>query len=793
MRIEITRTEQEARRLHLSAWFVLVGGLLLSVAAWWQASAPDGLTFQHAATALLVSGAAGSIVLWWLLRLWAQRHLQTASLADALHQQALDSEARLRAVLDHTDEGILTVSTTGDILSVNQAVCRIFGLTAADLRHAHLSKLLPGAAANGSHQDLATFLHLQHMDLNGIGRRTEGRRASGHLFPLGLSVNAMNWQGQAQYLCMLRDLSTQDATERAIIAAQRQLNEVDEMRRIIVHNAPYAVFVLNRQGTFQTVNPAGERLLGCAAQDLIGRSNTQRFFEPTQVAERAHLLALRLNQPVADLDVVAHLAQESAGLPTEWRMVRSDGTSLMAEILVTELINEYGARTGYLLMAHDVTARHEAEHQLQHMALHDALTSLPNRNMLQEQLKACLNIAQREQGHMAMMFIDLDRFKKINDSLGHHIGDSVLIEISRRLRAAMRTSDIVARLGGDEFVVLLPRIQAQADGELVAAKVHEVFNAPVQIGEHELRVTPSIGLALYPEHGTDPVTLMRHADLAMYQAKSDGRNRIQIYSERMASPSPDTLLLENELYHALDRDELRLHFQPQFDCASGRITGAEALLRWEHQGRLIAPSDFIPLAEESGLIVPMGEWVLRRACTIAHRWRQDTGVPLRIAVNLSAVQLDRLDIVSTVSQVLKETGLHPTALELEITESVVVRESLRAADVLRQLRALGVGIAIDDFGVGYSSFAYLRELPVDRFKLDRSFMTGVPQSHGDSRLVAALIAMGHRLEVGIVAEGVETAEQATFLRDHGCDEAQGYHLGRPLQESDFETLLNGLC
>ena len=792
MRIETTRTEQEARRLHFSAWVVLAGGLSLSVTAWWQARVPDGIAVQPAATALLVSGAAGSILLWWLLRRWAQRHLQSAGLAEALQQQALDSEARLRAVLDHTDEGIITLSTTGDILSVNQAVSRIFGHPAADLRHAHLSKLLPGAAPHGSHQDLATFLHLQHMDPNGVGHRTEGRRVSGQLFPLGLSVNAMNWQGQTQYLCMVRDLSTQDATERAIIAAQRQLNEVDEMRRIIVHNAPYAVFVLNRQGTFQTVNPAGERLLGCAAQDLIGRSNTQRFFEPTQVAERAHLLALRLNQPVSDLDVVAHLAQEAAGLPTEWRMVRSDGTSLMAEILVTELSNEYGARTGFLLMAHDVTARHEAEHQLQHMALHDALTSLPNRNMLQEQLKACLNIAQREQGHLALMFIDLDRFKKINDSLGHHIGDSVLIEISRRLRAAMRTSDIVARLGGDEFVVLLPRIQAQADGELVAAKVHEVFNAPVQIGEHELRVTPSIGLALYPEHGTDPVTLMRHADLAMYQAKSDGRNRIQIYSERMTSPSPDTLLLENELYHALDRKELRLHYQPQFDCVSGRITGAEALLRWEHQGRLIPPSDFIPLAEESGLIVPMGEWVLRQACTVAHRWRQDSGVPLRMAVNLSAVQLDRLDIVGTVSRVLQETGLHPTALELEITESVVVRESLRAADVLRQLRDLGVGIAIDDFGVGYSSFAYLRELPVDRFKLDRSFLTSVPQSHGDSRLVAALIAMGHRLEVGIVAEGVETAEQALFLRDHGCDEAQGYHLGRPVPESDFEALLNSL-
>ena len=787
MQTEATPHPHEARRLNFSAWVVLVGGLSLNLGAWCLAGAPARVPWPL--TAMLLSGAVGSVLLWWLLRQWAQRYQHCTTLSSHWHQQALDAETKLQAVLSHTEDGVLTVSPSGAILSLNDAACRIFGYTEVQLHHAPLSQLLPHAAPNGSHQDLDTFLH---RGLDGVSRRTEGRRANGQLFAVGLSVKAVNWGGQVQHQCLLRDLSTQDASEQAAVEAQRQLNDVDEMRRIIVHNAPYAVFVLNRQGIFQTVNPAGERLLGCAAHDLIGRSNTQRFIDPTQVAERAHLLALRLNQPISDLDVVGHLAQESPGLPTEWRMVRSDGRSLMAEIQVTELCNDYGARTGYLLMAHDVTARHEAEHQLQHMALHDALTTLPNRNMLQEQLKACLSIAQREQGHMAMMFIDLDRFKKINDTLGHHVGDSVLVEISRRLRAAMRASDIVARLGGDEFVVLLPRIQAQADGELVAAKVMEVFNAPVQVGGHELRVTPSIGLALYPQHGSDPVTLMRHADLAMYQAKSDGRNRIQIYSELMASPSPDTLVLENDLYHALERDELRLHYQPQFDCASGRITGAEALLRWEHQGRLIPPADFIPQAEESGLIVPMGEWVLRRACTVAHRWRQETGMALRIAVNLSAVQLDHPHIVNTVSQVLLDTGLHPTALELEITESVVVRESLRAADVLRQLRALGVGIAIDDFGVGYSSFSYLRELPVDRFKLDRSFLTNVPKSNGDSRLVSALIAMGHSLEVGIVAEGVETAEQALFLRDHGCDEAQGYHLGRPLKENDFEALLNSL-
>jgi len=742
---------------------------------------------------LLLGGSLASLFLWGALRGAANRHGLAAAMAMDLSQKARDSERQLRSVLDNTIDGILTLTPSGDILSVNHAVCLMFGREAADMIGQHLSMLLPSASSEQQGQRIDTFLQAQQVGLDGIGRRTEGVRANGLRFPLDMAVSSMELNGQKQYIGVLRDLSAQESAERAIFEAQRQLNEVDEMRRVIVHNAPYAIFVLNAQGIIQTVNPAGERLVGYKARELVGRSTTQRFFDADQVTERARMLAMRLNESVHELDVLTHLAHESPGLPSEWSMRRADGSFLVAEITVTELRNEYDQLTGYLAMAYDVTSRRDAEHQLQHMALHDALTSLPNRNMLQEQLKACMSQAERHGHHMAMMFLDLDRFKKINDGLGHHVGDSVLIEIARRLRAGMRTSDIVARLGGDEFVILLPQISAEGDGERVAQKVLDLFNEPLHIGAHELRVTPSIGMAIYPEHGADTITLMRHADLAMYQAKSQGRNRVQVYSDKMRSPSAETLVLENDLYKALERNELRLHFQPQYDCASGRITGAEALLRWEHGGKLVPPSDFIPLAEETGLIVAMGEWVLRRACVMAQQWRERSGWPLRVAVNLSAVQLDQSDVPALVARVLQETGLPPTALELEITESVVVRESLRAADILTQLRAVGVSIAIDDFGVGYSSFAYLRELPVDRLKLDRSFLTSVPESPGDSRLVAALIAMGHRLEVGIVAEGVETHEQAAFLVAHGCDEAQGYYLARPMKEEAFETLLMAHC
>lgn len=737
--------------------------------------------------ALLFGGLASSLALFLALRNAATKHQAAADMALELSNKARHSEAHLRSVLDHTIDGIMTLSTSGHLLSVNKAMSAIFGYARSDMIGRHLSLLVPAAARHAV--DMDTYLLNQRVGLDGVGQHTEGRRITGEPFPLDLSVGTMEAGGERVYIVILRDLSAQKTIERAMHEAQRQLNEVDEMRRVIVHNAPYAIILLNTQGIIQAINPAGESLLGYPAKQLIGRSTTQRFFSPEQVAARAHMLSMRLNQPVDELHVLTHLAEASPGVPTEWHLIRADGEPLVAEILVNVLTDEAGNQSGYLAMAHDVTQRRQAEDQLQHVALHDALTALPNRNMLQEQLKTSLLHAEHGGLNMAMMFLDLDRFKKINDTLGHHIGDSVLIEVARRLRSAMRTSDIVARLGGDEFVVLLPRIAEVEDGERVARKVLDLFLEPLRVGPHELRVTPSIGLALYPQHGHDPVTLMRHADLAMYQAKNAGRNRIQTYSDQMESPTPESLVLENDLYKALERDELRLHFQPQFDCANGAITGVEALLRWEHGGKLVPPADFIPLAEETGLIVSIGEWVLRRACHMAQQWRERTGWPLRVAVNLSAVQLEQADIIDVVASALSDTGLPPTALELEITESVVVRESLRAADVLNQFRKLGTSIAIDDFGVGYSSFAYLRELPVDRFKLDRSFLSAIPQSEADARIASALIAMAHRLEVGIVAEGVETAEQAAFLKDHGCDESQGYYLGRPMPESRFEALL----
>jgi diguanylate cyclase (GGDEF)-like protein/PAS domain S-box-containing protein len=735
--------------------------------------------------AVLGAGLAATLAVFGGLLSVSGRYRRAAHMAEQMSRQARDSQARLAAVIDHTVDGILTLDARGTILRANPPAGQMFGCTAAELIGMPLGALIPGMGGDAAQGALAR--HIAAVAAGGSGsREVRGVKPDGTGFPLELALSQVDLGTERLLVGILRDLSSQRAAETAFEEARRQLERVDEMRRVIVHHAPYGIAVLSPGGRVLSLNPAAERLLGHRAEQVIGRLTPQDFIDPLELAERTAQLAARVGAALTPAEALARHALLVGG-PTEWTLVRPDGSRIVAEISITPLRNDGGEITSYLAMAQDVTGRRQAETQLQHLARHDALTGLPNRSWLQEQLKSALAQAQRAGSTLALLFIDLDRFKKINDSLGHHVGDGALIEVARRLTEALRSSDLVARLGGDEFVVLLPQLAHAGDVEDVAGKLVERLRFPLQVGPHELRVTPSIGVAVYPEHGLDAETLMRHADQAMYRVKTQGRNAWGTFSAELDRSGAEALRLENDLYRALPRGELLLHYQPQFDCASGALSGAEALVRWRRGGspQLVSPAEFIPIAEETGLIVEIGEWVLLQACQQAQQWRTDTGCDLRIGVNLSARQLDQVDVVDMVARALAQTGLPPAALELEITESVIVRESLRAAATLARLRTLGVKVAIDDFGVGYSSFAYLRELPVDRFKVDRSFLVAVPQSEADCRLAAALIAMAHRLQVGIVAEGVETVEQLAFLRQHGCDVAQGYHLGRPVDAERF--------
>jgi diguanylate cyclase (GGDEF)-like protein/PAS domain S-box-containing protein len=438
--------------------------------------------------------------------------------------------------------------------------------------------------------------------------------------------------------------------------------------------------------------------------------------------------------------------------------------------------------------------RKQAEEALQFVAKHDALTALPNRIMFHDRLELAVARAKRNGRRLAVMFIDMDRFKIINDTLGHEAGDTLLREVAKRLTGTLRTSDTVARLGGDEFVVLIEDVSDPVYLGTIAQKLIDALAASFLLSGQEYHVTASIGISTYPDDSEDIQTLLKNADIAMYRAKEQGRNAFQFYSAQMNVHSIERLTLESSLRRALERNELVLHYQPRIEFRSGRITGVEALVRWQHpELGLVPPGKFITLAEETGLIVPIGEWVLHAACAQYRAWEQVGLGHLRVAVNLSPRQFQQGDLLKSVARVLAQTGCSAKSMEFEITEGMVMRNPESAVTLLQQLKDMGIHISIDDFGTGYSSLAYLKRFPIDSLKIDRSFVTDVPQDTGDVAINVAIIAMAHSLGLKVVAEGVETQEQLDFLRKQGCDEMQGYFFSKPLPlEQVTALLLKGL-
>jgi len=428
--------------------------------------------------------------------------------------------------------------------------------------------------------------------------------------------------------------------------------------------------------------------------------------------------------------------------------------------------------------------------RIEYLAYHDGLTALPNRSLFNKLLSQAISQAQRSNKQLAVAFIDLDRFKQINDTLGHEAGDELLKEVATRLKSCLRESDIVARLGGDEFVVLLTELTDEKYAATVAQKIITAIARPFVLLGQEFRVTASIGISTYPLDGADEQTLTKNADIAMYQAKEDGKNNFQFYSEKLNANSLERLTLESSLRHALERGEFQLHYQAKRDIATGQITGMEALLRWQSPDLgMVAPMQFIQVAEETGLIVPIGKWVLQTACLQNVAW-QKQGLPrLKIAVNLSARQFTDEHLLRDVAATLKSTGMQARLLELEIHESLLIQDIEKTLKILTALKALGVKIAIDDFGAGFSSLSTLQRFPLDTIKIDRSYIRDITIRDEDSSLTEAIIAMGKSLSLTVVAQGVETKEQADFLREHACDEFQGFYFNKPVSAKQFTELL----
>jgi diguanylate cyclase (GGDEF)-like protein/PAS domain S-box-containing protein len=520
------------------------------------------------------------------------------------------------------------------------------------------------------------------------------------------------------------------------------------------------------------MDPERDRL---GVAQFLGHTGFTQGQIPVGEADLARYRALTsARQPFRDL------TQTVRDVDGDWRFISFSGEPVF---------DRDGRFSGYRGIARDITQSRRAEERIRRLAHFDELTGLPNRTMFMHTLQRAFSLAQRRSKQFALFFIDLDRFKNINDSLGHEAGDRLLQDVARRLRHHLRESDTVARLGGDEFVVLVEDCADPRELNAIAQNILNAVGRPYTLSGQEYHVTGSIGISTYPADGQDPAALLKNADIAMYLAKDRGKNNFQFYSPQQNAHSFERLALESALRHALEREEFVLHYQPKMEIESGRIVGVEALLRWNHPDLgVVAPNQFIPLAEETGLIVPIGRWVLRNACAQSAAWRRE-GLPhIRVAVNLSARQFSDDGLFVDIGDALAEATLPPEGLELEITESMVMQNPERAVSTLSRLRELGICVAIDDFGTGYSSLGYLKRFPIDNVKIDRSFIKDLPHDTDDAAITRAVIAMAKSLRIKVVAEGVETREQLEFLRTHECDECQGYYLSRALPASEFALL-----
>lgn len=547
--------------------------------------------------------------------------------------------------------------------------------------------------------------------------------------------------------------------------ARRTAEEADRLQGLV--NATFEGIAIHADGILLDANESLGRLLGYPIAELIGRP----------------VLAL---VPQDQVPLVMAKIDAGAEEPYESRLVRRDGSEVEVELLGRSF--DYQGRPARVAAVRDMTERRRAEERIRHLAHHDGLTGLPNRMLFRDRLEQALAAARRSADVVVVLGLDLDRFKEINDLHGHAAGDELLAQVSMRLGAELRQGDTLARLGGDEFAVIQPGIDHADAAPALAQRLIDTIADPFQLAGQQVQIGVSIGIAVYPGDGQDAETLLRNADLALYRAKADGRGTLCSFEPEMDARLQARRQLERELREALVRGELTLHFQPLADTGDRTITAFEALVRWSHPVRgLIPPAEFIPLAEDSGLILGLGEWVLRAACSQAASWAS----PLRVAVNLSPAQFAHGDLPGLVQRVLRETGLAPERLELEITEGVLIKDSERALAILRQLKAIGVRIAMDDFGTGYSSLSYLQRFPFDKLKIDQSFVRLSEQSADSRAIIRAVIGLGKSLGMPVVAEGVETAGQLSLLAGECCDEVQGYLIGRPVPPEQIGRFLNG--
>ena len=688
-----------------------------------------------------------------------ERELQAAQ-ARRTHFQ---SEQRFRATFEQAAVGIAHVGLDGRWLRVNHKLCVITGYSEEELlTHNRPSITYPDDMPD----ELDSMQQLLAGDVPSSTKEIRYARKDG----LPVWVN-LTWSltrtstGEPDYFIeVIEDITERkEATEQLRLFA-RIFDTINE-----------GVIVTDSANNIVSVNPAFSAITGYSASETIGKN--------------PRMLHSGLMDKVF-YDKMWQSIKKTGRWQGEITDRRKNGESYVEWLSISTMKDERGEFSHHIAVVSDISERKAAEEHMVYIAQHDFLTDLPNRMMLHDRLTQAIAHAEREQRKVAVMFLDLDRFKAINDTLGHLVGDKLLQLVAGRISSVARTSDTVSRLGGDEFAIMLPYIENTDDIAMIAVKLLASIAGPYMVDGNEIEVTTSIGISVFPEDGIDSESLIAHADAAMYQAKGNGRNNYQFFTREMNRRTLERILIKNKLIHALERNELFLLYQPQVDLQSGRIIGAEALVRWDNPlyGKVL-PAQFIPIAEENGLIPPIGEWVLREACRQNQEWRKQGLMKITMAVNLSAVQFRQKNLGEIIKAILHESGLAPSGLELEITEGVVMQDAEAAILLLEDMKAMGLKLSVDDFGTGYSSLSYLKRFPIDKLKIDQSFVRDLTTDTDDAVIVSTIISMAHSLKLKVIAEGVESAEQLAFLKQQGCDEIQGYYFSQPVSAEEFTKLL----
>jgi len=711
-----------------------------------------------------LGGWLGCAALGLYLLLSHRGRLTQAEASLRAREMARAAEAALDTMMASLPDALIIADERGRVRKLNPRAEHLFGYAADEVLEEPVDGLLSEPYARRLRERWKTYVADGSGELLSCGREVLGRRKDGGVVPMEMSVAQLERDGERRFVVVLHDIS----------ARKRALARLDVAEKVLECTME-GVMVTDRRGTMLWVNQGFSNISGYPREEVLGQKAAM-LKSGLQNAEFYHAMWARI--------------RENGEWQGEIWNRRKDGEAFPEWLTIKAITDPSGQVTRYVGVFSDISKHKRAEETIRTLTYYDAVTRLPNRYLLMDRLDQALERAPRSGRRLALVMIGLNRFKQINETLGHQTGDVVLRTVADRLGMSLRGHDTVARLRGDTFCCLLTDLAQDHDAHLVISRLLESFATSFEVDGHELFITAKVGISVYPVDGTDPEDLAQKAETAMNRSKELADNSYQFYTPEMHANSVERLRLETELRKAVSRDEFVVYYQPKIETATGRVVGAEALVRWRHRELgMISPADFIPIAEETGLIVPIGNWVMNHVCEQLRQWR-DVGQPVvQVAVNLSAHQFRQPDLVEQVVAALETHGIPPELLELELTESAVMHHAEATIETLMQLHKQGVRLAIDDFGTGYSSLSYLKKFPLDKLKIDRSFVMDIDTNPASAEIVGAIVAMGHSLNLEIVAEGVENDAQLEVLKGLKCDEIQGFYYSRPIPAETFASIL----